>query len=216
MVERVRPATPGQNVTDGTRMEALGECTASYLIVQEASEAAKSARGVHSANLKKWKGRGVLPAALARAIKDRLLDPAEVLAELHEYTRMRALQNMPSIQQDLAAMWTEVDVDDEKAAEIQRQRWHDDGAFAGRQGVVQVDNPHVPGSEAWASWDDGWRNDQERIATAMGAGAPPIVNASRGRPARKQTAQRQAATAAGNGTSKPRGRRRAAADEHAA
>src|ERR1700740_1031179 len=103
MVERVRPAAPGAHRQGETLVQARGACAATYAAQEEASEIAKSAKAEHSNELKKWKKRGVNLEALKRAIKDRFVDPSEVLAELHAYTRLRALQNMPSIPQDLAA-----------------------------------------------------------------------------------------------------------------
>lgn len=195
MAKRVRSAAaPDENVTDATLVEALGACAATFKAQQDAAEDAKAFRSAHSNELKKWKGRGVNLEALKKAIKDRFLDPAAVLAELHAYTRLRALQNMPSIQTDLVAMWKEIDLPDETAAEIERQRWRDDGSFCARQGQPRDANPHTAGSEAHQQWDAGWRNDQERIARAMGAGeapaAPPVVVAKT-KPARKQGATRR-------------------------
>lgn len=188
MAQRVRAAAkPGDNVTDETRMEALGECSATYAEVQELSDQLKTARSEHSNALKKWKGRGVVIEALKRAIKDRLLDTAEVLQELHEYTRLRALQNWPTIQQELVDLWTEIDIPDAQQEEIKRQRWHDDGSFAARNGTPRDGNQHPAGSEAFQAWDRGWLNNQERIAKAMGAGEAP-VDTSRKRPARKGAA----------------------------
>lgn len=202
MVGRVRSV--GDNVTDQTRLDALADCTESFAIVSELSEQLKKARGDHSSRIKRWKGRGVQTESLKKAIRDRFLDPEEVLRELHEYTRFRALQNMPNIQQDLMALWSDLDIDDDRAAEIQRQRWRDDGAFAGRQGQAREANPHTYGEEAYAVWDKGWLEDQERIAKAMGVGAAPAAA-----PAKK--ARRKAI---GNGTNEPQprpGRRRLAA-----
>lgn len=189
MVARVREAAPGDNVTDQTRVEALIACGLTFKAQEEAAEVAKSARSAHSNEIKKWKKRGINTEALKRAVKDRFMDPAEVIAEEHEYIRMRALQNMPSIQQDLMAMWQEIDLSDDRKAEIERQRWRDDGAFCARQGKPREDNPHHQGTEAHQQWDLGWLNDQERIAKAMGAGEQPAVTKpSRERPARRTKA----------------------------
>jgi hypothetical protein len=207
MAQRVRSSVPGGNVSDDTRIEALAECTASAAQISDLADQLKSARGFHSSNIKKWKGRGVNTEALRRAIRDRLRDPDEVISELHEYTRLRALQNMPTIQQDLAALWNDLQIDDAKAEEIQRQRWHDDGAFAGRNGIARVDNPHEAGSEAYQCWDQGWLHDQERIAKAMGKGEKP-VNTARGR---KAPGQKKAATPPAPAQKKGRGRPRKAA-----
>ena len=103
MPERV--SAIGDNVNDGTRIEALQECTESFVLLQEAADAAKTARAEHSNRLKKWKGRGLNLEALKRAVKDRLIDPDDIIKELHEYTRLRALQNMPHIQQSLIELW---------------------------------------------------------------------------------------------------------------
>lgn len=217
MVERVRPV--GGNVTDATIVEALGACAATYTAVQETAEAAKQARALHSAELKKWKGRGLRAVPLRRAVKERFEDPADVIADQHAYVRYRALQNMPTIQQDLMAMWAPIDLPVETQDAIHRQRWTDDGAFCARQGQLRDANPHTPGSEAWQAWDAGWLHDQDRIARAMGAGAPPIdrqgqgtmarpeVKSGRNRPVRKKAA-------APTQVPGPRGRRRTEAAMH--
>lgn len=171
MIERVRPAGAGDNVTDDTRMQALAECTATNAEVQQLADELKTARSEHSNTIKKWKARGINTSALKRAVRDRHLDPAEVLLEQHEYIRMRAVQNFPTIQQDLMAMWTEVDLGAEQKAEIQRQRWRDDGSFSARGGMARETNPHEGGSEGHQSWDAGWLDSPERIAAEMGNGA---------------------------------------------
>jgi hypothetical protein len=197
MVERVRPASSGDNVTDATIVEALRASAATYRAQEEAAEVAKSARSAHSNEIKKWKKRGLHTEALKRAVKDRFVDPAEVLSELHNYTRMRALQNFPTIQTDLVAMWTEIDLPDETRDEIARQRFRDDGAFCARQGQLRDANPHQAGSEGHQQWDAGWLHDQERIARAMGAGDAPVANGgSRARPVRKQATKKKAAPVA--------------------
>lgn len=214
MVERVRPAAPGDNVTDELLVRALGACAATYSKQEEAAEEAKAFRSAHSNELKKWKKLGVPLEPLKRAIKERFLDPAEVIANEHMYIRMRAMQNMPSIQTDLAALWTDIDLPDATKAEIDRQRWRDDGSFSARNQATRDSNPHTAGTEAHQAWDEGWRHDQERIARAMGAGEPPVVDTSRTRPVRKQAARKKQAAApppvnGGNG-----GRRRRAAAVH--
>lgn len=193
MVERVRPAGPGDNVTDATMVEALGECTSTYTQQEADAEVAKSSRSAHSNALKKWKKRGVNLEALKKAIKDRFIDPAEVLAELHAYCRLRALQNFPSIQTDLVGMWSAIELPDETRAEIDRQRWRDDGSFSARNGAPRDDNPHPSGSEGFQCWDQGWLHDQERIARAMGAGETPAVDPVRARPSRRAAPKKKAA-----------------------
>lgn len=215
MVDRVRPAVPGGSVTDATLVAALGACAATYAAQEEAAEAAKTARSAHSNELKKWKKQGVPLEPLKKAIKDRFLDPAEVLAELHMYVRLRALQNMPSIQQDLAALWTDIDLPNETKAEIDRQRWRDDGSFSARQGQPRDSNPHQAGSEAHQQWDRGWLNDQDRIARAMGAGEQPqpAVVQSRARPQRgRRAAAVEPAAAPPPPAAAPARRRRRAAE----
>lgn len=171
MIERVRPAGAGDNVSDETRQQALAECTVSLTKVQGLVDELKTARSEHSNNIKKWKGRGLRPEPLKKAVRDRLLDPADVLLDLHEYIRNRAVQNMPMIQQELQAMWSDVDLGDEQRAEIQRQRWRDDGSFSARGGMARETNPHEGGSEGHQSWDAGWLDSPERIAAEMGNGA---------------------------------------------
>lgn len=199
MVARVRPAaSAGDNVTDETRVEALGALTATFNAVREAAEVLATLRAEHSSELKKWKNRGIRLSPMKRVIKERHVDPYEVLRDLHEETRLRALTNMPSIQQDLMGMWQPIDVPADKKAEVDRMRWRDDGAFSGREGSPREANPHEAGSEAFACWDKGWLEDQTRIAKAMGAGTAPAVDTSKTKPAAKNgtgTRRRRAAPA---------------------
>lgn len=186
MVARVR--TVGENVTDETRVHALDDCTESYLAVQKASEELKSIRSEHSSRLKRWKKQGVTIEALKRAIKDRLLDPDEVIREEHEYCRFRALQNMPTIQADLMELWGQpLEIDDARKDEIQRARWRDDGAFAGRNGAQRDSNPHEQGTEPHQCWDLGWLQSPERLAKEMGENSSE-VDTSRARPTRRRRA----------------------------
>lgn len=174
MLERVRP-TLGGNVSDATRLQALEACTATYTLLQEALDAAKVAKSEHAAELKRWRGQGINLDALKQALRDRFSDEGETIAQLHEYIRFRALQNIPNIQQDLAALWAPIDLPEERRAELERQRWRDDGALAARQGFTRDTNPHELASEAYQAWDGGWLDDQERIASAMARGEAPVV-----------------------------------------
>jgi len=186
MVARVRSV--GENITDETRLQALEDCTESYIAVQKASEELKTIRSEHSSRLKRWKQNGITIESLKRAIKDRMLDPDEVIREEHEYCRFRALQNMPTIQQDLMALWAQpMDVDQARQDEIQRNRWRDDGALAGRNGVDRAANPHEQGSEAHQCWDLGWLHSPERIAKEMKENpAAAVVDTSRARPSSRR------------------------------
>lgn len=170
-LDRVRQR--GSNVTDTTRAEALEACTATYRLLEEAADAAKQARSEHAAELRRWKKLGVNTDALRLAIRDRFTAEDDTLAQVHEYVRFRALQNMPNIQQSLLDLWAPIDLPEDRKAAIERQRWHDDGAFSGRQGQPRDANPHPAGSEAHQAWDRGWLEDQERIAGAMGRGETP-------------------------------------------
>lgn len=185
MVERVRAAPkPGDNVTDETRVEALASLTATFNAQREASEEARVLKAEHADNLKRWKARGIRLNPIKKVIKERFEDPADVLADLHEETRLRALTNMPNIQQDLVALWAPVEVPEDKKAELDRMRWRDDGAFAGREGQPRDRNPHQAGSDAYDCWDRGWLEDQTRIAKAMADGTEPHVDTSKAKPAR--------------------------------
>lgn len=203
MPKRVRG--PGDNVTDELRMQAIAACTITKVRVEETAAEAKTARAEHSNELKKWKGLGINIPALKDTLNDRFIDPQETIAKLHEYTRFRALQNMPTIQDELMKLWAPIEEDPKEAA--QRQRWHDDGAFTGREGGPRDANPHQAGSEAYQAWDDGWLHDQKRIANELGANSnKPAVNNSRTRPERQKEAAPKKAAA--NGTGRPRGRPR--------
>lgn len=190
-LERVRERPkPGDNISDATRQEALRALTASYAAV-------KLANATHQNECKKWQGVGIKTKISMKVIRDRYKDPAEILAELHEEVRLRALDHMPTVQTDLMDMWKPVEVAPDKRAEHERFRRHDAGAFAAREGHARQSNPHPAGSEAYADWDRGWLEDQTRIARAMGNGAKPIppADGARAKPARKAAAGKKAAAA---------------------
>lgn len=175
MPDRVR-AVAGDNVTDELRARALGECVAIADEIDALMEDVRSLKGSLSNKYKQFKGLGLRLEPLKRVLKERRKDPVDVLADLHEETRLRALRNMPTIQTDLMELIGKpLDISADQKEEIARQRWRDDGAFAGREGTARDSNPHLVGSEARQQWDAGWLNSQERIAKAMGTGGAPIV-----------------------------------------
>lgn len=192
MAERVRETpAPGDNVTDATRRQALRALAATLAKVQ-------TANGEHRAEIRLWKERGIDTTQALAALRGRHKDPDEVLQKLHEQIRMRSLLDMPTIQQDLAALWQQpsLPVDEQE----QHERWlaREAGALAGREGQPRESNPHAPGSALHPDWDKGWLEDQTRIANAMGAGDAPQVQSGRAMPARKQAA------ADGEGGASPR------------
>jgi hypothetical protein len=189
MVERVRPVAQGGNVTDELRMRALADLTARDRVIGDAAEELKSLKAQRSAQIKHYKGLGMRTDPLRRVARERFKEPVDVLADLHEETRLRALSNMPTIQEDLVdLLGVPLDIDAEQRTQIQRDRWRDDGAFAAREKHTRESNPHEAGSEAHQQWDMGWLHNQERIAAAMGAGEPPVVDTGRKRPAAKKKA----------------------------
>lgn len=202
MVERVRDAKPGDNVTDELRIKAMGELTQIANDIGDLMEEVKSLKSDYSGRVKHYKSLGMRTEALKKIIRERFKDPVDILADLHEETRLRALRNMPTIQSDLAELLGKpLDVTDDQKAEIARQRWRDDGAFAGREGMARDSNMHPAGSEAYQQWDAGWLNSQERIAKALGAGEAP-VDTGRSKPERKM--------AAGNAAEAPAAAKKAA------
>lgn len=185
MSERVR--APGSNVSDQTRQEAMRSLSSSYA-------ALKLAQSEHSNNAKKWKREGIKTRVTMKVLSERFKDPAEVLADLHEEIRLRALSDFPTIQADLAGLWAPPSVPDDAQAEHERWQWREAGGLAARRKFARDANPHAQGSEAHATWDKGWLDNPERIAAEMEAGGAPQVDASRSRPAsRKQATRKQAA-----------------------
>jgi hypothetical protein len=181
MSERVR--APGANVSDQTRQEAMRSLSASYA-------ALKQAQSEHSNNSKKWKKEGIKTRVTMKVLMERFKDPAEVLADIHEEIRLRALSDFPTIQDDLSALWAPPSVPTDAQEEHQRWQWSEAGALAGRRRFARDANPHEVGSEAHALWDRGWLNSPERIAAEMSAGGAPQVDTSARRPVsrRKQPA----------------------------
>ena len=190
MVERVRAAAkPGDNVSDATRQEAMRALTASYAAIQMAN-------AQHRNTAKRFQQLGVKTGITMRIIRDKYKDPADVLADLHEEIRQRALSNMPTVQQDLQNLWAPIDVPPDAQREHDLWRIRDAGAFAAREGQARDSNPHKAGSEEYTTWDKGWREDQTRIAKAMGKGEKP-ASASPDKPVRGAKAPRKAAAASG-------------------
>ena len=180
MPERVR-AVPGSNVSDQTRQEAMRSLAQSYAVLKQAQSA-------HSNNAKKWKGEGVKTPQAMKVLRERWKDPQEVLAELHEEIRFRALSDIPTIQDDLAALWAPPEVSASAQSEHQRWQWREAGGLAARKKFARDANPHNQGEEAHAEWDRGWLDSPERIAAEMEAGGAPQVDASRKQPSRRKQA----------------------------
>jgi hypothetical protein len=180
MPERVREA-PGANISDQTRQEAMRSLASSYASLKEAQSA-------HSNNSKKWKREGIKTQITMKVLRERYKDPAEVLADLHEEIRLRAITDIPTIQQDLSELWAPPEVPQDAQDEHQRWQWREAGALAARRKFARDANPHTQGTEAFDCWHRGWLESPERIALEMEAGGAPQVDASPRRPTRRRAA----------------------------
>lgn len=191
-LERVRDKPkPGDNVSDATRQDALRALSNTYAAV-------KLANANHQNEAKKWQGVGVKTKITMKVIRDRYKDPAEMLADIHEEVRQRALDHMPTIQQDLMDLWKPIELKPDERAEHDRFRRRDAGSFAAREDHPRDSNPYQAGTEEYADWDSGWLEDQTRIAKGMANGAKPIggkVDASKAKPPRKTAAADKSAPA---------------------
>jgi hypothetical protein len=202
MPDRVR-TVPGANVSDQTRQEAMRSLASSYASLKEAQSA-------HANNSKKWKREGIKTVITMKVLRERYKDPAEVLADLHEEIRLRAITDIPTIQQDLSDLWAPPAVPQDAQDEHQRWQWREAGGLAARRKFARDANPHSQGTEAFACWHQGWLDSPERIAAEMEAGGTPQVDASPRRPARRRTAPAPAVPgvvargASGNGAARRR------------
>lgn len=197
MPDRVREA-PGANVTDETRQEAMRSLAATLATL-------KQAQSEHANNAKKWQKEGIKTRITLKVLRERYKDPAEVLSDLHEEIRLRALSDIPTIQRDLAELWVQPDVPQSASEEHQRWLWREAGALAGRKKFARDSNPWGQGSEANVEWDRGWLDSPERIAAEMEAGGRPQVTVSTQRPARRRTAPAPAGVVAAAGSASGNG-----------
>ncbi len=204
MPDRVR--APGANVTDETRQEAMRSLAGTLASL-------RLAQSEHATNAKRWQKEGIKTKITLKVLRERYLDPVEVLANLHEEIRLRALTDIPTIQRDLSELWQPPEVEQNAQDEHQRWQWREAGALAARKKFARDGNPHTAGSEAFSCWDKGWLENPERIALEMEAGGAPQVDASPRRPTRRRATPVPmvpgvvAQASAGNGAAR---RRRAA------
>ena len=203
MPDRVREA-PGANITDETRQEAMRSLASTLAGLKEAQSA-------HATNAKKWQKEGIKTRITLKVLRERYMDPAEVLANLHEEIRLRAITDIPTIQRDLSELWTPPEVPQDKQDEHQRWQWREAGALAARKKFARDSNPNTAGSEAFALWDNGWLNSPERIALEMASGGAPQVDASPRRPTRRQAAPEVPVGVVAQARTNGAGRRRRAA-----
>jgi len=148
----------GHNVPDSEKQKYYRLALKAKQVAEKAAEEAKKANGAFRAVLKEAKAAGVMPEAIAYALKCRTLDSDELAQQQREICRMLALSGVwPSIQDDLFSSYLpKVDLTAETTAEVA----YDHGHSCGVKGENRDLNPHVPGTDQWEAWDRGWLSGQ--------------------------------------------------------
>lgn len=168
------------SVPDSEKQKYYRQALRAMQEVEKAKELSKAATSAYRAVLKEAKAAGVMPEAIAYALKCRMLDSDELAQQQREICRMLALSGVwPSIQDDLFASYLpKVDLTAETTAEVA----YDHGHTCGVKGENRDLNPHAPGTDQWNSWDRGWLAGQ-------GANVAKMPSAKRGRPRKEVVAQ---------------------------
>jgi hypothetical protein len=156
------------NVTNKTIADFYRESLPVHRELKAAQELVSSVNGRLRNIYKRAKESGVSEKAIARLLKERLLDPEEVTKDLHDYIRARAIISpMPQEQVDMFAELLSSSVEAETAELIALDKVYDDGYLAGSEGGNRDRNPHAPGSEQYDAWDRAWIKGQEKIVASL-------------------------------------------------
>jgi hypothetical protein len=165
------------NVTNKTIADFYREALPIHRELREAQDAVASVNGRLRNVYKKAKESGVSEKAIARLLKERLLDPDEVTKDLHDYVRARAIISpMPKHDVDMFTELLSPAVPEDTQEAMTAERVYDDGFFCGSEGRNRETNPHPPGSDHADIWHRAWLLGQAKIAGEM---AP---KAKKGRP----------------------------------
>jgi hypothetical protein len=164
------------NVTDETKLSFFRRALKTKQEHERAHELATAALGEHRAVLKAAKKAGVDQAAISRVLRERMLDPEEVLKSEQEYLRMKAISGAPLRLQDDLLGGPTLDLSSADKEKIEEEKAYDDGVFAGGAGHNRSTNKNAPGSSAFDAWDRGWLQGQKQIVSGMAPkrrGRPP-------------------------------------------
>ena len=140
------------NVTDQTKREFFNNALVAKRELDEAMQAAASARGVLRATYKAAKAAGVSSDAIARALKVATTDADEIAAEERDYLDMLRVSGIwTGAQRELFP------VENLAPAHIVNPALaYDEGVKAGKAGHSRTGNRHEAGGEEYDAWDRGW------------------------------------------------------------
>ena len=177
------------NVTNKTVADFYREALPVHREMVAAQEVVPSVVGKLRTIYKRAKDSGVSEKAIARLLKEGLLDPEEVTKDLHDYVRARAIIGaMPKEQMEMFVDLMREEADEETKITMDRERVYDDGYFVGDEAKNRETNPHPPGSDFYDIWDRAWLAAQAKRVESM---APK----KRGRPAKPKTGDQDTARA---------------------
>lgn len=161
--------TAGDNITDETRKIFWRESVRAQQAIDEAAEVLKAAKDVLNSVLKNAEAAGLQKRAIKDALKLRLVDRDVLIAEERDRARFLALSGIwPSIQTDMFASLTPIDLTAETTAEVA----FDNGHRCGLKGESRSINPHVPATEQYDAWDRGWLQGQGSNVEKLGGRKP--------------------------------------------
>jgi len=148
----------GNNVPDETYRHYYKEALKVQQEVERIQELLKAAKDTLNGVLKVADGAGVPKDAIKYALKVRLLDKDDLIAEERAKARMMALSGVwPSIQTDFfGTMGEPADLTNETTIDMA----YDHGHTCGVKGENRTINPHHHGTEKWDAWDRGWLTGQ--------------------------------------------------------
>ena len=167
------------NLTRGTFIEFVGKHDDIDAEIASAKETMRSLNRRRKDIRKSIEANGMSIDEFDRSLKDRARSDDELEAATRQYQRNLAWLNKPlSFQADMLAPDTAKDT---KAVSVYQLKQVDgDGHAAGRAGHDARSNPHTPGSEEFARWQNAWvRGQGDKVMAEI---KPTDAKRGRGRP----------------------------------
>lgn len=152
--------------------------------LREIMDEAAAKRGVITGIKKAAAKAGVDVRALERVVAEAVMDQDEILAAERAYIRMRAVLNMPILQDDLFPAAAAAPTMSPEEAE--RQALHQAGQAGYMAGInghdIDKANPHTAGEELWVKWREQWHAGQAHIAKGLSPRRTAPTNRKRADP----------------------------------
>lgn len=149
--------------------------------LREIMDEAAAKRGVITGIKKAAAKAGVDVRALERVVAEAVMDQDEILAAERAYIRMRAVLNMPILQDDLFPAAAAAPTMSPEEAE--RQALHQAGQAGYMAGInghdIDKSNPHTTGTEPWVKFREQWHAGQAHLAKGLGTGRRPPTQRER-------------------------------------